>query len=324
MRFSFFVLFLSGFGVLAQQPSTPAAKPPAKTKAPAKPEPDITAQIDGSLAITREIRLPPSAEEGLDLSKKNQAETPIPIESSDGRLVYEYGPGVPTVVCSTLQICEIDLEPGEMLTKDALDLGDTVRFKVATRVAGAGPAEFNYLVVKPDTAGIDTTMVVGTNRRVYYIRLVASERGHMTRVAFRYPAEEEAKLQVAEGALRLQREIERDRGLHLKELDTSGPLRNQNYKIVEVHGRDVEWLKPRKVADDGVHTHISLSAEARHRGLPIIQIQDARGTVPANDSWEGDELIIDALFERACLLNGVGRRQQRVCIQNEGLNAASH
>jgi type IV secretion system protein TrbG len=323
VRFSVIGLLVCGFGVLAQQPPTQIRKPPTKMKKPPTPEPDITAQIDGSLAITGGIRLSESAEQGLDLSKKNQAETPAPIESSDGRLVYEYGPGVPTVVCSTLQICEIDLEPGEMLKKDALDLGDTVRFKVTTRVAGSGPAEFNYLVVKPDTAEIDTTMVVGTNKRVYYIRLVATERGHMTRVAFRYPAEEEAALQAAEVAVRLQEEIERGRALHLKELDTSGPLRNHNYKIVAVHGRDLEWLKPQRIADDGVRTHITLSAEARHRGLPVVQIQDARGTVPANERWEGDELVIDALFERACLLDGVGKSQQRVCIQNEELNATA-
>jgi type IV secretion system protein TrbG len=227
--------------------------------------------------------------------------------------------GVPTIVCSTLQVCELDLEAGETITKDALDWGDH-RFELVARTAGSGPEQFTYLVVKPTEPGLDTTMTVGTDKRLYYVRLVSTDREHMARVAFTYPDEEAKKLKAADEAKRAEAERQKAEAERLAKLSTDKPLRNWNYEV-KLHGKDAQYLKPEKIADDGVHTHITLSEEARHRGLPVVEIADARGPIPANARWDGNELIIDAVFEQACLVEGVGRKQQRACITNQGLNA---
>ena len=136
----------------------------------------------------------------------------------------------------------------------------------------------------------------------------------MRRVAFTYPEDEAKKRASAEAAA----QREKLAAAKLAALDTEKPLRNWKYKV-KLHGRDAEYLRPWKIGDDGVHTHIGMPEEARHRGLPVIQISDARGPIPANARWNGNELIVDAVFEHACLLEGVGRKQQRACITNEGL-----
>ena len=130
--------------------TTAAAKPTRKT--PAKPAtkrsktPDLQGSIDsGSVEVYRQVPLPANAKFGLALSKEWLAGGPPPVASPDSRILFVYGQGVPTVVCAILQVCELDLEPGEMPVKDALDWGDH-RFEVATRSAGSGLQQFTYFV----------------------------------------------------------------------------------------------------------------------------------------------------------------------------------
>jgi type IV secretory pathway VirB9-like protein len=81
-------------------------------------------------------------------------------------------------------------------------------------------------------------------------------------------------------------------------------------------------MKPASIWDDGVHTHIELTEKSRHYGHPVLEIRSDQGKpTPHTDRWDGDTLIVDALFKEACLLEGVGRKQQRACIHNEGYKA---
>lgn len=323
--------------VMAQQPSAPTAADykqaaailagnaanPGTTRSKHRSKPEITGTISaGAMQLVREVSLPANASLALSLSEGVQVSGAPPTTDSKGRVLYEYGRGVPTVVCSVLQVCELDFEPGESLSKDALDWGDH-RFEVVARTAASGSDHFIYLVVKPTEPGLDTTATIGTDRRLYYVRLVSTDHGHMARVAFTYPDEEAQKLKAAEEAKRAEAEHQKVEAERLAQLSTDKPLRNWNY-AVKMHGKDASYLKPRSIADDGIHTHITLSEEARHRGLPVVEIADARGPIPANARWNGNELVIDAVFEHACLVEGVGRKQQRACITNEGLESNGH
>ena len=308
-------------GVKALQAAAPPS--PKNPKNSRKtPRPEITGTIDGnSIEVERQAALPPNARQGLALSESWLASGPNPVADAEGRVVYAYGKGLPTVVCSVLQVCELDLQPGETPEKDALDWGDH-RFEVATRTAGSGGKAFTYLVLKPTQTGLDTTMTIGTNKRPYYVRLVSTGHDHMARVAFSYLAEDQqgAKPETSAAAEVHQAEELKKHGeeVHLASLNTDRPLRNWAYRV-KMHGKDAAYLRPEKIGDDGTHTHIVLSEEARHRGLPVVQLQDARGPIPANARWAGNELIVDAVFDHACLLAGVGRGQQRACISNDGL-----
>ncbi len=300
----------------------PVPTPGAKTKRKGRSVPQIQGTISGNaIEVERQAPLPPSARLALAISEGWLNNGPEPLAGPDGRVLYVYGQGVPTVVCAVFQVCELDLEAGEAPKKDALDWGDH-RFEVAARTAGSGNQEFTYLVLKPTEPGLDTTMTIGTNKRPYYVRLVSTSHDHMARVAFSYPEEEAAKRKdeaEAKKAEELRQQSEADR---LAKLNTQKAIRNWNYRV-KLHGKDAAYLKPEKIGDDGVHTHIVLSEEARHRGLPVVQLRDARGPIPANARWNGNELIVDALFEHACLLEGVGKAQQRACITNDGLTSGN-
>jgi type IV secretion system protein VirB9 len=161
-------------------------------------------------------------------------------------------------------------------------------------------------------------MTVGTDRRVYYFRLRSTEHEYLSRVAFTYPEEEAARKKAKEEEAASKVKAAAEAAAKLAAL--APPLIVTSWKYtVATHGRDAQYLLPLSVGDDGVRTHIQLLQLARTHGLPVLQIRDASGPIPANSHWEQNTLIVDAIFENGCLLEGVGRKQQRVCIHNDGV-----
>jgi type IV secretory pathway VirB9-like protein len=162
-------------------------------------------------------------------------------------------------------------------------------------------------------ANVETTLTVATDRRVYYFRLIATSRDHTARIAFSYPDDERRRKEVEEEAGRA-RAVE---AAKLATLAASKEIKNWKYNV-EQHGKDAHYMLPLSVGDDGARTYIQLSQEVRKLGLPTLSITGATGEIPANSHWEDNRLIVDALFDHGCLLEGVGKQQQRICITNEG------
>ncbi|MGO8404047.1 TrbG/VirB9 family P-type conjugative transfer protein, partial [Rhizobium ruizarguesonis] len=75
----------------------------------------------------------------------------------------------PSVVCSPLQVCDLELQGGEVV-RDVL-VGDTVRWKVEPATSGAAAGQAIHLSVKPSEPGLVTSMVVTTSRRTDHIQL---------------------------------------------------------------------------------------------------------------------------------------------------------
>jgi type IV secretion system protein VirB9 len=259
-------------------------------------------KLDLPLQLSREAPLPQNARGALALSEAALAVDPGAKRGSDGRVMLTYGSGTPTIVCALLNLTEIDLEPGESVAKEGVDIGDTAEFLALVRHVshGEGQGGYDYLLVKPKVANIETTMAVGTDRRVYYFRLRSTA----------------AKALQQRAALLKSQTLVADLPAPLP--PPPPPVKPWKY-TTKTKGRDVDYLVPLSVGDDGAHTYIRLSEQARRRGLPVLQIRDASGPIPANSHWEDNTLIVDALFEDGCLLEGVGHKQQRVCIHNDSL-----
>jgi type IV secretion system protein VirB9 len=109
-----------------------------------------------------------------------------PAAGDNGRVMYVFGKGMPEIVCAPLRICTLELQPGEHVVAEP-QIGDSVRWHVTPSVYGQGPAKTELVVIKPQEAGLDTNLVLTTDRRVYYIRLVGHPTEYMPRVAFSYP-----------------------------------------------------------------------------------------------------------------------------------------
>jgi len=94
---------------------------------------------------------------GTQLSAQWQHGPGVVARGPDGKVIFLFGELQPSVVCSPLQVCDIELQPGEIV-RDVL-LGDTVRWKVEPATSGAPNGQAVHLIVKPSEAGLVTSMV---------------------------------------------------------------------------------------------------------------------------------------------------------------------
>ncbi len=90
----------------------------------------------------------------------------------DGKVVYSFGAGLPTIVCAPLRVCMIELQPGEHIVGEP-HIGDAVRWNISPGSFGSGDEVTSIIILKPQQPGLDTNLLVTTDRRAYYFRLIS-------------------------------------------------------------------------------------------------------------------------------------------------------
>jgi type IV secretion system protein VirB9 len=110
-----------------------------------------------------------------------------PMLADGGRVVFVHGASLPTIIAAPMQVCDVELQTGE--TVNEIVVGDSARWLVASGTVGSGPAATVHLFVKPMDAGLESSAVVTTDRRVYHLRFVSQRAGHTPYVGFLYADE---------------------------------------------------------------------------------------------------------------------------------------
>jgi len=242
---------------------------------------------------------------GADLAKQWIDKKSLPVREDDGKIVYLFGSTLPSIICSPLSLCDIELQVGEKI-KDVY-VGDTPRWKVRPALSGSGSSETTHVIVKPTDTGITTTMVVTTDRRTYHIKLLSRHQGWMPRVGFTYPSDIEREWQkyyAQEGA---------------KNERNTMPETHEN-----VEGLDFEYdisgstpWKPVRVYNDSVKTIIQMPREMSQTEAPALLVVGATGTQQiVNYRLKRDRYIVDQIFAKAVLIAGVGSDQTSVTIEH--------
>jgi P-type conjugative transfer protein TrbG len=254
----------------------------------------------------KDIPISESAAGALALGKNWMTEKHEPAPGKDGRVLYTFGAGLPTIVCAPLRVCVLELEPGEKIVGEP-HIGDSVRWTISP--AAAGKPESQMIVIKPKQAGLDTNLLVPTDRRAYYVRLVSKPEDYLARVAFAYPDDEVAKWQ--------QYFRQEDEKLRKEQAEASAvaPVESLDnlYFDYRISGGD-EYLRPVRVVDDGRKTFVQMPAGATVRETPVLVVVGASGPEMVNYRVKGDMYIVDRLFERGALILGVGKKQRRADI----------
>jgi type IV secretion system protein TrbG len=279
----------------AQQP--PRVPPPAVPASPvpiAKNTPDSIAAVDTHDPIAAATR---------EYHASGVARTVL-----QGNFVsFPFGHAQPTLTCTVLRACVIELEPGEIVLSRIS--GDTERWEITP--APAGPDGRTLLiVVKPRDCDITTNLVLATDRRLYDLTLDSPPcKGHSTNpqhayarhVRFYYPDETLARwaLPATPSPARVGADV-----LSL----------NFGYRIKK--DRQFPWA-PAQVFDDGAHVYLKLPPEARHTGAPVLFVLQSDGSrILINYSVVGsDTYVTDRLFDRAVLVAGVDGQERRVLIE---------
>ena len=123
----------------------------------------------------------------VSLARRWADRNEMPHAGEDGVVRFLYGSTLPTVVCAPLQVCDLALQPGEIVNN--VNLGDKVRWNVSPGMSGSPAGQVTHLIIKPTDAGLVSSMTIETNRRTYAIKLVSTQHSWMPLIAFDYPDE---------------------------------------------------------------------------------------------------------------------------------------
>jgi type IV secretion system protein VirB9 len=256
-----------------------------------------------------------------EVSRLWEAGASIPTQGENGKVVYIYGQGMPVLVCAPLRVCAIELQAGEHLQSQP-QIGDSRRWEITPVLSGSGLDETPILIVKPIEAGLETDLIVPTDKRTYVVRLVSDPTRFVSRLAFQYPDEDRAKWVAfaarqdearrnAEAIAEERREKDRKDGVVPMANNTVDRL----YLDYKFSGD--EHLRPDHVFDDGQHTYLIYPNDGRFRELPTLLLVVNGKTELVNFRVDGTRYIVDRLFDKAILVVGVGKKQTRVTITRE-------
>lgn len=221
-----------------------------------------------------------------------------------GVQVFAWAPGrVFEVWTAPLRVTTLTLEPGETLLSKAA--GDTVRWQLGEVRSGENGALQTHVVLKPLQRGLETNLLLATDRRVYMILLRSgSAEAYNPAVAWRTPEPAGTVPAAAEAA---------SATAPAAAAQAPEALLNGRYRIEPV-GRRPAWT-PSAVFDDGRRTFIAFPPDLRVGEAPALFLIAADGEPQLVNYRQSDGLfVVDRLFERAELRLG-DRRPQVVRIR---------
>lgn len=256
--------------------------------------------------------------EALKLAAHWQKSDVKPILGDDGRVLFAYGMSQPHIVCAPLKLCDIALQPGELVND--VKVGDNARWVLDGAVVGTNESRIEHIIVKPKQAGLENTLFIATNRRAYSINLISHATQNMGKVGFTYN-DNGASILGSGGSMAGLTALYEGRKNDVQvaqevnvitDTDILGSNLNFSYRI---SGDAVKWT-PVRVYDDGIKTFIDFDIKKiRGRELPALMIYDtnALGSM-VNYRVQRGRYIVDGLFDQAGLVLGVGRKQAKVNI----------
>ena len=239
---------------------------------------------------------------GTGLSDQWQNGQGVVTRGPDGKVIFVYGEIQPSVVCAPLQVCDIELQPGEIV-RDVL-IGDTVRWKVEPATSGAPGAQAVHLIVKPSEPGLVTSMVVTTSRRTYHIQLKSHHSQYMARTGFDYP--EDVNARFAEINARLEATIVPGAGVPADQLNFAFSMSGS-----------ARW-KPTRIYSDGEKTYIQFPSAMSGQDAPVLFVVSGGQNRIVNYRINGTMMVVDYYIDQAILVSGVGNRQQKITIRRGG------
>jgi P-type conjugative transfer protein TrbG len=258
------------------------------------------------------VKLNTKEQKALSLSNQWKNKTQMPVLGEDGSVNFVYGATLPSVICAPLYACDVALQPGEVVTQ--VDVGDAPRWKITPATSGSGDNATTHLVVKPADAGLITNMLIHTDRRTYNMRLVSKKDSWMPTVAFSYPEDSQAEWT----AYRQQHQSApaQIRGtVHMESNTVAHSNLDFNYRV---KGDAPTW-KPTRVYSDQNKTYIQFPETAKNSEIPaLVLLGPGNQEQLVNYRMVQDRYVVDTVIDKAALITGVGRHQQRVEIQREG------
>jgi type IV secretion system protein VirB9 len=284
----------SGGGNAAQVKPPPGWPPTLQTMAPSAP---LDAKERRAVAMATAWR--------------NQPDRPH--RDPQGVLRWVFGLSQPRIVCAPFQMCDLELQPGEVINN--VRLGDTGFWTVTPAISGS--PRTTHLAISPRESGRSTSMIVYTDRRTYNVKLVSSQRDYTPLTGFIFPDDEQANSfaayrdAVAGGAMA---------GAGPVSL-AGGGIDPRRIQFLKITGDSPSW-RPTEAYTDGRKTYIKFPSEMQFGDSPtIVGLNNDGGLFSAPTErrviyrHQGDLVVVDSVLDRLKLVLGVGSGQQEVTLE---------
>ncbi|MBQ4132741.1 MAG: P-type conjugative transfer protein TrbG [Desulfovibrionaceae bacterium] len=294
---SFMLVFLLGVPAVSAAPETDEMGP--FPGAPAQPP--ATSYISN-----KNPALDGKERKALELSNQFANQQINPMLVSNGKVVFMHGATMPTVIAAPLQICDVELQPGEEVNE--IMIGDSARWLIEVATSGSLQGPVTHLLIKPLNAGLETNAVITTDRLVYHMKLISRRNGHTPYVGFTY-LQDIQRIQAERQQREEKREFWSSGDFDGQQVDLS--KLNFNY---DIKGADVNW-KPERVYDDGRQMFIRLPARSRNGEIPVLLVRNGQKDVLVNYRVSDSTMIVDGIFDGVDLILGVGKEQQKIEIR---------
>lgn len=290
---------------------------------------DVMPIIDKYKPRSPNIRYTANERRSVEIAKRLNKKQLSVYEADNGSVQYVFGQAQAVIVCTPMRLCNVSLEAGEIVND--VHLGDTIRWEVSPSVSGEAPNQVVHAVIKPSEVGIETSMMITTDRRVYHMTLKSAAEDYMPSVTFHYPSAqvddwaELVKTQSQEAAaftasMKAARDDEIAAAAAEAEKNAVTPrlgiaVNDLNFNYSVTGGREYSW-NPLRVFDDGIRTFIELPFEALNGDVPIILAADSTNEI-VNYRLKGNRYIVDGISNRLIMLKDVGRKQQRLTVERD-------
>ena len=245
--------------------------------------------------------------------KAGAAQNVAPVTGEDGSIQFLFGAQQTSIVCAVLQVCDIALQPGENISGQP-HVGDNARWVIEPAITGYGSEQVQHVIIKPLDVGLETTLIIPTDRRTYHLNLKSHREDYMPKISFTYPEVMKAKWDQI-----IKREVVQREAKTIPETkEYLGDL-NFDYRL---KGK-ASW-KPVRVYNDGVKTIIQMPATMNQTEAPTLLVLRGKGEnekVMVNYRVQGDRYIVDSVFDKAILIAGVGKRQDKVTIYRGSISS---
>ena len=257
-------------------PAAVAATPEsAGPPAPSSATPSI---VEKRIYVDRPIYYPDSAPQtqpspGESVEQAMNQGVMRPKDYNGALMLYDYDASlVYQVYTMPLRVTDIYLEPGEKLIEQPF-CGDTTRWNIGGGVSRTAGVDTQHLYLKPSEEGLETTLIVNTDRRIYHLIIKSFKDTFMMAVMWHYPGVGvPADFLCEDGSARsdLAREARKDPSpaeTAVSAIAIDPVLMSSDYTVRYPKGEPPQWL-PTLVLDDGAKTYIVLPDTVVHHELP--------------------------------------------------------
>ena len=214
----------------------------------------------------------------------------------NGVVYYKFGKGEPLILCSTMHVCDIQLENGEEVT--SVQVGDSSRWIITVKKSTDKTGVYAHVELKPVSNNLESNLIIFTDKRNYVMTVKSSKsKKYFSRVAFNYEDEPANK--------------------KISVVYSSIPARSKyDYRI---RGDRMPWT-PLQILTDGKKTYIELPKQYYHsKDMPVLHALDDDGVSSIiNTRQFQNYLIVDVMLDKGELVQNVGNNQKKIVFTRSG------